>query len=172
MVNEARQDIDRPEAGYHAEHNEICSLFVLRTMLDAEISSERLDRFLWPLLDSRNRNHPEITWSMVNAVAAGARVRTRPGALKPTSMKLSTTAGRASVCWRPSRRKFSRTAPSRSSRATTAPTSHLIARSILTAVASMAASTATRDRAIATSGIPQVSISKPNSTPSPMLRRC
>ena len=74
MVNKARQDIARPEAGYHGEHNEICSLFVLRSMLDVEVSSEPLDRFLWPPLDSRNRNRPEITWSMANAVAAGRAI--------------------------------------------------------------------------------------------------
>ena len=79
---------------------------------------------------------------MANAVAAGARGRTKQGASKPTSMKPSTTAGKASVCWRPSRRKFSRTPPSRSSRATTAPTSRSTGRSTPTAAASMAASTA------------------------------
>ena len=108
--------------------------------------------------------------STANAVAAGGRGRTKQGASKPTSMKPSTTAGKVSVCWRPLRRKFSRTPPSRSSRATTAPTSRSTARSTPTAAASTAASIATHARAIAISGIRRGSISKPNSTPSPTRR--
>ena len=110
--------------------------------------------------------------STANAVAAGERGRTKQGASKPASTKPSTTAGKVSVCWKLSRRKFSKTPPSRSSHATIAPTSRLTARSTPTAAASMAASTATRVRAIAISGIPRGSISKPSSTPSPMLRCC